>query len=353
MKRLILGALLLAPAWLEAKVHFINRGVKYHIGDNRYDRSEDREFVDAYPVVGQEWIQAFRVSEADVVKVRIAHIWGVDDCPYCKVMVAIDDHDMGRLTRDNNHTPFDTLDPLAWPVQPGKTYLLKVVSYGDEKVDDFVIEGVSVETARAEVIFLKPGPVLKMPDQPMPMFSVPPMQAPPQVDQTQSDPCGSLSPLKDWALGQGKARDQMELESAGDFASSGRLGLLKAGESVDFYFRTQAAGDADKVGRAFELLCGDPGGDDSGWVLTLDAAGNVAHSNLRRKGSYRAATFAPRAYVAGQWNRARLSYCPDHMLRLSLNGQQVSTPLKLDGTPQGFFVRALGVKASLAGAQKF
>ena len=87
------------------------------------------------------------------------HVWGVDDCPYCKDMVSIGKHDMGRLTAENNHTPFDTLQPLAFRAYPGQTYYVIVESFSkDNQADDFVIEGVSVETEKADVVFKRQRP---------------------------------------------------------------------------------------------------------------------------------------------------------------------------------------------------
>ena len=122
--------LLLLPAAVWPKVYYASQGVKYHVGDDRFGTSLDSSFLDAYPVVGKQWIQAFTVSGRDAVKVRIDHIWGVDDCPYCKAMVSIDDHDMGRLAAENNHKPFDTPEPLAYIVEAGRTHYLKIESYG-------------------------------------------------------------------------------------------------------------------------------------------------------------------------------------------------------------------------------
>lgn len=338
-------SLLLLSCSLPAKVYFVNRGVKYHIGDNRYERSEDKEFVGTYPVVGQEWIQAFQVNVSDTVKVSIANVWGVDDCPYCKVIVGIDDHDMGRLTQDNNHEPFNTLQPLAMHVEPGKTYLVKIVSYGDPQVDDFVIEGVSVETERAVLTFLKPGPILKMPNEPMPVFSEAPAAELP-------GPCPGLSALTDWELGVGKEKDSLELKAGPlGVADSGKLGELGMGKSVEIFLQASAEGEADKVSRAIELLCGDK--DDSGWVITLDAAGNAAHGNLRKNGRYRSAAFDGRAFKTGGWNRLRLSYCPDGSIRLDVNGAPLSASIQGGGVSQPFRVKALGQKVLISGAQKF
>ena len=50
---------------MSATVHFVNKGVKYHLGDGRFDRSTDSDFLDTYPVVGEEWIQAFTVTADD------------------------------------------------------------------------------------------------------------------------------------------------------------------------------------------------------------------------------------------------------------------------------------------------
>lgn len=344
MLRLSLLFVFLAAS-LQAKVYFVNRGVKYHIGDNRYDLSEDKEFVETHPVVGQEWIQAFRVNASDEVKVSIANVWGVDDCPYCKVMVSIDEHDMGRLSQANNREAFNTLQPLAMKVEPGKTYLVKIVSYGDSKVDDFVIEGVSVETEGAEITFLKPGPILKMPDQPMPVFAdIPVADAP--------GPCPGLRQMNNWELGPGKAKDTLELTSSSEgFADSGKLGELRPGESVEFFLQGKGAGEADKVSRAIEVLCGIE--DDSGWVFSLDEAGRAVHGNIRKKGQYRSARFDQRAFRAGAWNRIRLSYCSDGNLRLDINGAAVSASIKGGGKAQVFRIRTLGQKTMLSGAQKF
>src|SRR5260370_22635877 len=75
-----------------AKVYYVEKGVKYHIGDNKYSRSEDKEFLDTYPVVGKEWIQAFKVTEDDNVVVRLGNVWGVDECADCKDMIFLNDH---------------------------------------------------------------------------------------------------------------------------------------------------------------------------------------------------------------------------------------------------------------------
>jgi hypothetical protein len=262
--------------------------------------------------------------------------------------VGIDDHDMGRLSQANNHEAFNTLQPLAMKVEPGKTYLLKIVSYGDSKVDDFVIEGVSVETAIAQVRFLKPGPILKMPEEPMPVFS----EAPAPASAEAPGPCPGLAKLEDWELGSGKSRDRMELKSGPEgFADSGVLGQLNPGQSVEFFLQSSAEGEADEVSRALELLCG--GEKDSGWVLTLDASGRAVHGNLRKKGNYRAAHFNEGAFVPGGWNRLRLSYCKDGSLRLDINGSALSAALQGAGAPQPFRLRSLGQKTLLSGAQKF
>lgn len=338
--------LLLCACGLHAKTHFVNRGIFYHIGDNRYERSEDKEFVGTYPVVGQEWIQAFTVSEADTVKLSIATVRGIDECPYCRVTVGIDDRNMGRLFPENNRTAFNTLSVFAAKVEPGRTYLIKILSLGEGQVDDFVVEGVSVETDRAEITFLKPGPIIKMPDEPMPQFSRAPAAAAP-------GPCPRLQPLQDWRLGAGKAADTLDLGPAAQGpGESGALGALAPGQSVELFVQGRAADSADRISRSIELLWPSADGD-SGWVLTLDAQGNAAHGNIRVKGSHRAAAFDVGAFRAGAWNALRLSHCWDGMLRLDINGSPVGAALAAGGTPRDFALRVLGQRITLAGAQKF
>ena len=118
----LLMVLGLAASWLQAKVYYVNKGLLYHICDNRFEHSTDSDFMGTYPVVGQEWIQAFTVDQPDKVKVRIEIVKGVDDCPYCKDLVSIDDSLMGRLYAKDNGVGFDTLEPLAKDVEPGKIY---------------------------------------------------------------------------------------------------------------------------------------------------------------------------------------------------------------------------------------
>jgi hypothetical protein len=339
-------ALWLAPALLPARVYFITKGVKYHIGDSRFSTSKDTELLETYPVVGTQWIQGFQVSQPDTVKVSIRSIWGVDDCEYCKNIVSIDDHDMGRLFEENNHKPFETLEPLAFHAEPGRTYFLKIESHtSGGRGDDFVVADVSVETAVAEVKFTAPGPVIKMPEEPMPPVSVvAPVPVPVEA-------CAGLEPLKDWQLGPGKGKDIVWLKDAPGKFTGGLLGTLAPGQTVDFYVRAGVTGVTDEVSRALEVLCGEKG--ESGWVFTLDQAGALTHGNLKVNGDYRSQRLDVSRFLAGQWNRVGLSYCTDGRLWLSVNGGKTSVPLRTAGAPRPFMVRTLGLDLGVASPSKF
>ena len=322
---------------LQAKVYYVNQGVRYHIGDNIFDRSEDAMFVGAYPVVGTQWVQAFTVSARDTVKVHIDHIWGVDDCPYCKDLVSIDTHDMGRLTAENNHTPFDTLEPLAYPVEPGKIYYLKILSYGlHNEYDDFVVEGVSVESQGAEVTFLQPGPVLKNEGQPMPKVAPAPALL---------SPCDGASRVASWLPEECRASSVWNLEGAS--LKDAAQGLAE-GDYLEMYVQLVKPGaQGDRVSQDFEVLLGDPG---SGWVISFPPDGaSPSHGNVKVRGRYTGKSFATTAWQAGLWNQVRLARCLDGQARLWLNGRELAQ--SLEHLPQGKMAlkfRAPGLAIRLA-----
>jgi hypothetical protein len=346
--------LALAPK-LPAKIYYASKGVKYHVGDNRYDQSEDATFVGTYPVVGEEWIQAFRVDEADKVKVTIGNIWGVDNCPYCKILVSINEWDMGRITQENNHEPFTTLEPLACSVDAGKTYFLKIASYAlGGSSDDFVFSDVTVETQHASVTFLQPGPIIKMPDQPMPKIFEPAPERP-------ASGCDGLNPNRNWMLGwnNGQAAPA-DLKPDKDFAESGTLAELEPGQSLALSFKAGSQSmNADRVDYAFEVMA-TPSSDSptaaskpSGWIFQFhDGVNGLYHGNLKLRGNYSARSFtAPQLDKAGQ-NQLMLQYCHDGSMHLILNGKALGQSLSgMTGT-QAVGARALGVPVLVEGAAR-
>jgi len=331
---MFLSLLAAASAPLDAKVYFINRGIKYHLGDNHYEHSEDALFVGTYPLVGKQWLQAFTVDRADHVKVRIEGIWGVDDCDYCRDIVAIDGKPMGRLMAENNHRPFDTPAPLAYPVEPGHTYLLTITSFGTDQVDDFVVEGVSVETEQAVVTLLRPGPVLRAPEDPVPALAPPP---PPRAD-----PCGGLKTVP--AAGLGDAG--VELAGA-DAPAQQALVELHPGEACAFEVQVEgAAQPGDQVSQELAVLLDT--GETSGWAFSFAPGGTKpAHGDLLLQGRYTAEHFRPAAPGTGAWARARLAWCQDSTLHLQVNGEDTGVPLHLDLSQAMARIQALGMTLRL------
>lgn len=341
---LLLLMVLGAPALqAEPGVYYINKGVKYHIGDNRYDQSEDATFLDTYPVVGQEWIQAFTVDRDDAVQVDIEHIWGVDDCPYCKVLISIDETPMGRLTQDFNHHPFTTPLPLAKKVSPGKVYLLKIASYGDTKVDDFVISDVVVRTQAAKVTMLEPGPVLKSPEQPMPQFFPP--SPPPK------GPCEGLAPQRNWLGGfsEGHPAPQHLLPQPKAFSESQPLLMLQPGQQGELWLRLMRAPESvDRVGQPVEVLLGMDA--PSGWALLFaPGAEQLQHGNLLRQGHYSSESFGA-LWKARAWNRLDVVYCTDGFAHLQINGVNVKRVLQGMSGALPLRVRSQGLDLQIGGS---
>ncbi len=321
LKRLSFIALalgLLAPA-LQAKVYYVNRGVKYHIGDDRSSQSVDSEFLDTYPTVGQEWVQAFTVDREDEVRVSIQNIWGVDDCAYCYDFVAIDEHDMGRLSEENNHKPFDTPAPLAMHVKPGHVYLLKIQSRGNGQADDFAIEGVSIETD-AEVTLLAPGPVMMNPGDKMPSFAIP---------RPVVGPCENTSAIEHWIPEKERSRAQIDFGPLALPVSRRTAVDLGVGQFIDFYVHADGAGQGEAVDQFVEILAGQPG---SGWVFSFEPGAVVPSTgNFKRQGRYGAESFKLGAWKKGQWNQLRLARCEAGSARLWLNGEALGGALPIAG----------------------
>lgn len=325
----------LLPALAPAKVHFINKGVRYHIGDNRFALSEDSNFMDAYPVVGEQWVQAFTVSEPDTVKIRIANIWGVDDCPYCKVLVQIDGYLMGRLSEENNRQPFDTPTPLAYRVEPGRTYYIKITSIGEGgSVDDFAIEGVSVETVQADVTFV--GPVtIHEPERPIPTAQPTPMYG----------PCPGAEPKGAWLPSESKAKGYAVLNGTGQGTQLIGSAPLAEGGYVDIHVKVQSVAQGDQVGQAIEVGLGE---GRPGWVLSFGSGSQRPfHGNMRGPNRYLAANFAVSAWRDG-WNLLRLARCPGGRTLLQLNGRSLADLPGLPDGPADISVRTLGVSAWVA-----
>jgi hypothetical protein len=330
LKALGIALSLLSAVPLGAKIYYVNKGVRYHVGDDRFNTSTDSDFIDTYPVVGQKWVQAFKVDAPDTVRVHIDKLWGVDDCSYCKDMVSIDKHDMGRLSNANNHESFNTLTVLAYPVVPGKTYYLKIESYGHPQADDFVFEGVRVETEKADVTFIG-NPVIG--DQ---------KETPPAVG-----PCEGVREVASWIPPDAKSRDSLDLNAVAAPIEQDAAVSLAPGDFVQFYARVDESGATDRVSQAFEILLGDP---SSGWVFSFPPAGTSAvHGNMTMGGHYMSTKFSTGTWKTGAWNQFRLARCTDGRARLWLNGEELSQSLdKLPQESQLLKFHALGISARLA-----
>lgn len=345
--RAVILGLLATLAWLSpargwSKEYFVNKGVKYHLGDNRAALSTDSAFLQTYPVVGQEWIQAFTVDRPDVVHVRIDKIWGVDDCPYCKIIVTINRHDLGRIFSENNRNPFTTPDPLAVRVEPGVTYYLKVASYGGigGSADDFVMQDVVVETNEAAVKFLEPGPIIKMPDEAMPT-----VQAPRKTVVTGT--CRGTRALSPWLPAEAASQGVLRLSSLEQFSET-RLGSdLAKDDYFEAQLRVRKVEAGNLVGQAFEVMLGPDAGD--GWALMFaPGEDRLLLINLKRKGAYRAKRFDSSAYKPGQWNSLRVARCADGRASLYLNGRQVGDAISDPGADSPPILRVRQLSLDLA-----
>lgn len=325
---------LLLPSFAGAKAYYINKGVKYHLGDNKFSRSEDAMLMDAYPTVGQEWIQAFTVDRDDEVHVSIEGIWGVDDCPYCKTFVSINGRDMGRITRENNHEPFATIDPLVQKVHPGVMYYLKIATYGDDEIDDFVMENVIVET-QAQVTLVGPV-VIQNPGEPTPT---------PEPTPIPGD-CKGSRKISDWLPQAIAAKGYVQLVSVGDFFEQPLNARLAAEDYVEAHFRVRKSEAGNLVGQAFEILLGD--NRRSGWAFNfVPGQTRLMHANQVLQGVYRARSFKVNFKPSG-WNTVRVARCPDGRGSLWINGSEVGDGISGLGLLEPLTIRARGMEADFS-----
>lgn len=328
----------LGPSLAQGKEYFVNKGVKYHVGDSRASRSVDAIFMETFPVVGKVWVQRFTVDQNDIVHVRIDHLWGIDDCPYCKIIVSIDDKDLGRVFEENNRKPFTTPDPLAVRVVPGRTYVIKIESFGDATgTDDFVFENLVVETYRAEVKLF--GNVLIDPPIPLPD----PEPLPPVVEGT----CEGSRALQGWLPKGSAGKGVLQMASVDSFDESDLGVKIAAGDYVQASLRIPKVEPGDLVGQAMEVLLGGEGG--TGWVLTFEPeTGRLNHVNLKRNGIYRAERFSAPSFKAGGWNYFRVARCPDGRASLYINGREVGREIAGLGLSEPIKLRVRKLSAELA-----
>lgn len=334
-------ALLLAlslPALLPAEVYYANKGTKYHIGDGRFGRSVESEFLDAYPVVGEQWVQAFTVSAPDVVRVRIDHVWAVDDCAYCKDMIFIDDHPMGRFAEEDNNKPFITPSPLSMRVVPGHVYVLKIVTIGlNGQMDDYAIEGISIESDKAALHYLEPGPLMLRADAPMPHFSAPAKVA---------GPCEGTQAVDAWLPASARQRGVLEFLPQAQASSRRTAADLQPGQFLRIFVKVDEAMDGDAVSQFLEVLLGEPA---SGWVLSFPPKGkSPLAGNMKREGRYEAAAFDTSHWNADKWNELRLAICEGGVGRLWLNGKDLGQTVQHLNASQTVRLRASGLKAVLS-----
>lgn len=310
----ILFALLAVATEVSARTYYVNQGVRYHIGDNRFATSTDKAFVGCYPVVGQQWIQAFRVNTQDRVRVRIENIWAVDDCSYCKDLVWIDDALVGRIYAKDNGHGFTSLEPLDFELDPNKVHYLKIESVGLQ-ADDFVISNVVVESSKADITMMEPGPILKNAGDPMPQVYMP---------RRAEGACDGLPPNRDWMLGWNNgAPKPLSISAAAPFAASPSLCLLKAGQSLKLNVTVQGVGAKDAVSQPFECLLGSA--PYSGWAMLFSQRRQIIeHGNLIQEGDYTADSFHVASFHAGEANELELQRCKDGSVRLSINGEELS-----------------------------
>jgi hypothetical protein len=341
MKRLILCVFfaleLFCSISAHAKVYYTSKGVKFHIGDNRFALSEDSTFVGANPSVGQEWVQEFKVSQADHVKVHIDKIWGVDDCPYCKVIISIDGKDMLRLFQSNNNNPVDTPEPLVQYLQPGVSHFLKIASYGSTQVDDFMIQDVSVETQAAEVEFVGPPVEVEPEATPTPVVHI--------------APCESAIPNPGWMPGEAEGKRAYEMSSKDNHGlSSGILGKLAPGEAIEFLLQVDSFAQVRGiVDHSVEITLQDGEKEREGWVMSFkDAQGSQLHGNMIRDGVYRSEPFVAGNYQASSWNRVRLQSCADGQIHLLVNNKEASLSVPSAMQPRSFALKVFGLRAGIA-----
>ena len=126
-----------------ATVHYVDKGTRYHLGDDRLATTRDKGVVATHPNIGTVWEQDFTASRDYKVEVLIEKLWGVDAADGRQVHILIDGEQVGELTA-GEEGPYRAL--LKHPVRKGKLHTLRIHTFGKPDPDDFVFEGVQVRT---------------------------------------------------------------------------------------------------------------------------------------------------------------------------------------------------------------
>jgi hypothetical protein len=343
MKRTLPLALLIclaAAASAAPKIHYLNRGVKYHIGDAYYTKSADFDTLQAYGVVGQGLVLPFRVSFDDEVQVTLEKIWGIDAKPELLCKVYVDGTEMGTLGPENNGKSWTS--PGSVKLEAGKVHQLRVVSEEVLDPDNFMVEGIVVATAKgADVIAVAPPKIVQYPKDDYFKSDFDPML------NKAAGPCEGLKERREWPA-QKSPGVMLLTADAGSFKESPELAQLKPGETFAFQFRVGLLSpEGDRIRQPVEILTGR--GARSGWVLSLEPlSGRALHGNMLKSGRYSASQFPAASYKPGAWNRVRLSYCADGTLSAELNGSRLEQSLDGRRGLQPVSLRVMGMEAGLA-----
>ena len=206
-----------------------------------------------------------------------------------------------------------------------------------------MVGNVIVETDKAGVTFMEPGPILKNPGEPMPKIYAPAPRARP------SSPCENLPVNHNWMLGwKNGAAAALTLGAEAGFKPSTAVVALKAGQAVEINFQVSQFSDKDAVSQVLECLVGSE--PYSGWALLFSSQGALKHGNLLIDGDYSSEPLKTGAYLRGASNRLRVERCANGKLHALINGSDLGQELDCADEAALISFRAQGLQAELKSA---
>jgi hypothetical protein len=327
--------------------HFLNKGTKYHVGNDNYSASVDKEFIEAYPVIGQAWAQAFSVSQDDSVVIEIKQLWGVDHGTNNHVY--IDTTDIGMITGNDNRKSW--ISESSWDLKAGRQYILKIASLGPGDPDDFVFEGVVVRSVKGtKVVQEGPPKILLLPEDDYWKSN----HDKGNKSKKESSICGeNLIENLSWNYGvkKGDATSFLLAAPADTGVLSKPITEINPGEFTAARFRITQVKPGNKFGRAFEFLYGSGNGKRNGWVFSFaKGKDEIVSGYLKIKGEYNEKlNFDTSIYKSNQWNKMQLHYCTNKQMRLEINGKMLKTHFIDVSGPKQIFARAYAVDVAIDG----
>ena len=329
-------------------MHFLDRGVRYHLGDERLATTRDKAQVTVYPVVGTLWERDFTASRDDRVEVVLERLWGVDAAGGRVINVMLDGQLIGEIN-EGEEGPWRSA--LKAEVTAGGRHTLGIHTFGTPDPDDFVFEGVQVRSFNGAVIrpegkvrISSPAPApLPSPTPRPPATAKPAPVSRPGVLMEREAACGIYG---DWTLWRPDTRKGTLVMSVGQGrqVSSDTLYRLPRGYKAQAWFRVRELTGDDSAHRMTVRVGEGPG---QAWFFELEASG-ARKGGAALKASHLWGKSRDPLQIHRGWNQLTVHYCVEGLAWIKINDKVFPKAARADTKTKDLVVEVLGIELELS-----